>query len=109
VDTDASLWPLSLCPVAEPILSGDDQAAVGRGNDAALLQTNDEGSPVNDQSTPAPVTADPPEPPATDDSGATPAELVDAMEERVFSEKGNPAQEAEQEPAQDAPDEEPPE
>jgi hypothetical protein len=31
------------------------------------------------------------------------------MEERVFSEKGNPAQEAEQEPAQDEPDEEPPE
>lgn len=64
---------------------------------------------MNDQSTPERVTADPPEPPVTEDSGATPAELVDAMEERVFSEKGNPAQEAEPEPAADEPDEEPPE
>jgi hypothetical protein len=63
---------------------------------------------VNDQTDP-PVTADPPEPPASDDSGATPADVVDAMEERVFSERGNPAEEAEPEPAQEEPTQEPPE
>jgi hypothetical protein len=64
---------------------------------------------VNEHTEPQPVTADPPEPPVSDDSGVTPAALVDAMEKRVFAEKGNPAEEAEPEPAEEEPGEEPPE
>jgi hypothetical protein len=64
---------------------------------------------MSDQSAQPPVTADPPEPPASEDSGATPADVVDAIEERVFSERGNPADEVESEPAKDEPAQEPPE
>jgi hypothetical protein len=63
---------------------------------------------MNDRGGEPPVTADPPEPPASEDSGATPADLVDAIEERVFSEKGNPAEETEPGPAEEEPAEEPP-
>ena len=64
---------------------------------------------MNEHTDSRPVTADPPEPPVTEDSGATPAALVDAMEERVFSEKGNPVEKAEPEPVDEEPGEEPPE
>jgi hypothetical protein len=64
---------------------------------------------MSDPSAQPPVTADPPEPPAANDSGATPADVVDAIEERVFSEQGNPADEVQPESAEDAPAQEPPE
>jgi hypothetical protein len=74
-----------------------------------LDTTSQGGSPMSDQSAQPPVTADPPEPPASEDSGATPADVVDAIEERVFSERGNPADEVEPGPAEDEPVQEPPE
>ncbi len=58
---------------------------------------------MTDRSSESPVTADPPEPPPSEDSGATPAELVDAMEKRVFSEEGNPAAAAQSQPPGEEP------
>jgi hypothetical protein len=67
-----------------------------------------ERSAVNEHIPAQPLAADPPEPPASEDSDATAAGLVDAIEERVFSEMGNPAEEAEPELADEEPGEEPP-